>query len=123
MELRLGGVGGAFGGMRGDDRVGGLHVALVDQFARKHPAFDPPGVRIDQRATIRRRLHHHRGGIGKLLLLAQVFGLREEIAGRTLRGGHGLQQFGRVLVAPGRRRPGIGQLRGAGQAGDTLRRN
>ena len=99
MEFGVGGIGGAFGGMRGNDPVGGLHVALVDQFARQHAALDPPGIGIDQRGAVRRRLQHDRGGVRKLLLLAQIFGLREDIAGRTLRGRHGLQQLGRVLVA------------------------
>ena len=52
MEFGVGGVGRAFGGMRGGDPVGGLHVALVDQFARQHAALDPPGVGIDQRGAV-----------------------------------------------------------------------
>ena len=123
MELGVDGVGRAFGGMRGGDPVGGLHVALVDQLARQHTALGPPRVGIDQCGAVARRLQHDCGGLGEFLLLAQIFGLGEEIAGRALaRRAPPSSSLPAVLVAANDCRPGIGQLLGAGKPGHALRR-
>ena len=122
MEFGVGGVGRAFGGMRRNDAVGGLHVALIEQFARQDAALHPPRIGIDEGSAVRRRLQHDRGGLRKFLLPAQISGFGERVAGRTQIGRDGLEQAGRGLFAADRGGPRIRERFCAGEFSHSARR-
>ena len=81
VKLRIRRDGWRLGAVHRCDTVGALGVANIQQFARKHPAFRPPGIRIDQRCRIARRGSHHVRGFPVLLLAPQILRLGKDIGG------------------------------------------
>ncbi len=122
MELGLDGLRLPFGGMVGDEAIGGLAVALLQKHPRDDAPLVPPCVGIDQTVAVARGALDQGRRLFDPVLLAQVLGGGEEIAGvRAQIGRHLGQERVGIAVAANGGGAGAEERFRVGEARETLR--